>query len=149
MQKNKGATNCASTVHGLWGRYVSRSTKLNSNILKLVAIFFPALLFVIFALVINWIPSFIEEQRLKSPPLEQRILVMNEALDKFKSDSSIDKEVLIKVFESGIQKEIDAERFIDSILNFLTLIFHSIIGILLVYFASLIIIFQNLFKNKT
>jgi len=122
---------------------------LNSNILKLVAIFFPALLFVIFALVINWIPSFIEEQRLKSPPLEQRILVMNEALDKFKSDSSIDKEVLIKVFESGIQKEIDAERFIDSILNFLTLIFHSIIGILLVYFASLIIIFQNLFKNKT
>ena len=127
----------------------SENTNLNSSKVKVFALFFPAILLIIFALVVNWVPSFIEEQRSMTPSLEKRVLVINEVIEKLKSDDAVDKEGLIKIFDSAIKKEIATEAFIDSIIGFLKPILSSINSILLIYFASILFLFQSLFKQKT
>ena len=91
----------------------SENTNLNSSKVKVFALFFPALLLIIFALAVNWVPSFIEEQRSTTPPLEKRLLVINEVIEKLKSDDAVDKEGLIKIFDSAIKKEIATETYDD------------------------------------
>ncbi len=127
----------------------SGSIGLNSNIVKALCLLGPAFLFVAFAVALNWSPKFIEEQAFLGPSTYEIQRTVEQAISRLESDDDIDKAQLIKIFESHIKIQTGFDGFINALLKMINGLASAFLGVLLIYFASLLYVYQKYIKKKT
>ena len=98
-----------------------------------------------------WLPHYVEKQYEQSnkQSLKERVVLIERAIEKTKSDDVVDKSQIIGVFESIIESEKSSELYISKLVGLFATISNILIGLLLIHLASLIPIFKGLVKKKT
>ena len=113
-----------------WALCFQWSESLNSNKARLIWLSISTLLLFTYSAFSLWLPHYVENQykQSNSRNLDERISLIEQAIEKAESDAPFDKAQVVNIFTT-----------VSSIL----------IGVLLIHLASLITVFQSLVKNKT
>jgi hypothetical protein len=127
------------------------SESLNSNKARLIWLSISTLLLFTYSAFSLWLPHYVENQykQSNSRNLDERISLIEQAIEKAESDAPFDKAQVVNIFESTIESEKSTESYISKIVNIFTTVSSILIGVLLIHLASLISLFQSLVKNKT
>ena|GEM_PF-4868962 len=127
------------------------SESLNSNKSKIIWLSISTLLLFTYSGFSLWLPHYVENQyeESNSRNLEERISLIEQAIDKAESEEPFDKSQIVTIFQSTIESEISTENYISKIVNIFTTVSSILIGVLLIHLASLISVFQGLVKKKT
>ena len=127
----------------------SWSMRLNSNVIKAVCLLGPGLLFVVFAVILKWIPIFIEEHWFISSSYSDTEKAIGQVISKLESDDDVNKEQLIEIFKSQLIIESGINEFMNGLIQMIMDIADAFLGLLLIYFATLLYVYQKYIKKKT
>jgi hypothetical protein len=127
----------------------SRRDDLNYKGTTKFWLLFPILFFIPFAIALKWLPVFIEEQAFLGPTLEQKTQAMNLIISKLESEDKVDKAGLIKIFESQLSIDKSSNEFIHLAISLIDSFAGIFLGVMLIYFASVLFLYKALVKKET
>lgn len=98
-----------------------------------------------------WFPHNVESQYQKTRviSLDERVSIIEKAIETAKEDSRIDRDKIIEALQASIESEKSDDHYISRLVSLFTTVSGVLMGIIIVHFASLILVFHSLSKRKT
>ena len=72
---------------------------MNSNKGLISQLVISSILLVVFAAVLVWVPYFAENKATLKKPLDERIAIIQKAIERTSTETKIDKDVIINIFQ--------------------------------------------------
>jgi hypothetical protein len=116
---------------------------LNSSKALILQIVTSTSLLIIIAALLVWLPNFAEEKASLNKPLSERVALIEKAIEKTKSNPSIDKSGIINVFEL----QIESEKATDAALNSVVSVFKPFTVVLALFLFFHIMVLVNVVKH--
>ncbi len=122
---------------------------MNSNKGLISQLVISSILLVVFAAVLVWVPYFAENKATLKKPLDERIAIIQKAIERTSTETNIDKDVIINIFQMQIESEQANDNALRSVINVYKPLSKVMVGLLLIHIVVVFHISRRLGAKKT
>ncbi|GLX83740.1 hypothetical protein [Thalassotalea eurytherma] len=122
---------------------------MNSNKGLISQLVISSILLVVFAAVLVWVPYFAENKATLKKPLDERIAIIQKAIERTSTETNIDKDVNINIFQMQIESEQANDDALRSVINVYKPLSKVLVGLLLIHIVVVFHISRRLGAKKT
>ncbi len=122
---------------------------MNSNKGLISQLVISSILLVVFAAVLVWVPYFAENKATLKKPLDERIAIIQKAIERTSTETNIDKDVIINIFQMQIESEQANDDALRSVINVYKPLSKVLVGLLLIHIVVVFHISRRLGAKKT
>lgn len=122
---------------------------MNSNKGLISQLVISSILLVVFAAVLVWVPYFAENKATLKKPLDERIAIIQKAIERTSTETNIDRDVIINIFQMQIENEQANDDALRSVINVYKPLSKVLIGLLLIHIVVVFHVSRRLGAKKT